>query len=519
MKQPEETQAGRGRRRPRAAADAAHAVFDRTRPYRHLRNPFTPPLVFSDDQVASIHAAALEIMRTQGMKVLSSDARTRYAQAGAEVDEATQIVRLDPQLITRALATAPHEITLHAPDPAHDMPLTSPAVAFAVTSGPPNISDSVKGRRAGTFEDFCNMMKLCQSFEVIHVLGGATEPQDIPVHIRHLEVTRAQLMLTDKVPFIFSRGHGQVADNFELIRIAHGLSPEEFRNKACVYTIINTNSPLQLDVPMADGIIDFAQAGQVLMITPFTLAGAMAPVTIAGALTLAHAEMLAGLTLAQIVRPGAPVVYGSFTSNVDMKSGSPAFGTPEYVKAAFGAGQLARYLKLPWRCSSATASNVPDEQSVYESQMSLWGALLGGANFILHAAGWLESGLTCSYEKFILDIEMLQMFAEVFQPVGATTADLAVEAVAEVGAGGHFFGCAHTMERYRSAFYAPLVSDWRNYGQWSEDGSKTATQRAAEIWQATLKRYVAPARDPAVVEALDAYVARRKEAGGAPPIS
>jgi trimethylamine--corrinoid protein Co-methyltransferase len=428
-------------------------------------------------------------------------------------------VRLDPALIARALASAPHEITLHAPDPAHDMPLTSPAVAFAVTSGPPNISDSVKGRRAGTFEDFCNMMKLCQSFEVIHVLGGATEPQDVPVNVRHLEVTRAQLLLTDKVPFVFSRGHGQIADNFELIRIAHGISAEEFRNKACVYTIINTNSPLQLDVPMAEGIIDFALAGQVLMITPFTLAGAMAPVTIAGALTLAHAEMLAGLTLAQIVRPGAPVVYGSFTSNVDMKSGSPAFGTPEYVKAAFGAGQLARHLNLPWRCSSATASNVPDEQSVYESQMSLWGALLGGANFILHAAGWLESGLTCNYEKFILDIEMLQMFAEVFQPVGAAPADLAVEAVAEVGPGGHFFGCAHTMERYRSAFYAPLVSDWRNFGQWSEDGARTATQRAAQIWQATLKRYVAPARDPAVVEALDAYVARRKEEGGAPPVT
>jgi trimethylamine--corrinoid protein Co-methyltransferase len=240
---------------------------------------------------------------------------------------------------------------------------------------------------------------------------------------------------------------------------------------------------------------------------------------VAGALTLAHAEFLAGLALAQITRPGAPVAYGSFTSNVDMKSGSPAFGTPEYVKAAFGAGQLARFLGLPWRSSNATASNAPDEQSVYESQMSLWGALFGGCNFVLHAAGWLESGLTTSYEKFILDIEMLQMFAEVFQPVGATPADLAVEAVAEVGPGGHFFGCAHTMERYRGAFYAPLVSDWRNYGSWAEDGAKTASQRATGIWQATLQRYVNPARDPAVVEALDAYVARRTEEGGAPPVT
>ena len=379
--------------------------------------------------------------------------------------------------------------------------------------------DAERGRRAGTFEDFCNLIKLCQTFEVIHVLGGATEPQDVAVNVRHLEVTRAQLLLCDKIPFIFSRGHGQVADNFELIRLAHGITAEEFRSRPCTYTIINTNSPLQLDVPMADGIVDFATAGQVLIITPFTLAGAMAPVTIAGALTLAHAEALAGLALAQIVRPGAPIVYGSFTSNVDMKSGSPAFGTPEYVKAAFGAGQMARFLGLPWRSSNATAANIPDAQSVYESQMSLWGALLGGCNFVLHAAGWLESGLTTSYEKFILDIEMLQMFAETFQPVGAAPSDLALEAVAEVGAGGHFFGCAHTMERYRSAFYAPLVSDWRNFGSWAEDGGKTATERASGIWKSALKGYVAPQRDQAVVEAIDAYVARRKEAGGASPVT
>jgi trimethylamine--corrinoid protein Co-methyltransferase len=518
MKQPEETVGRRSRRRP-GSADVSHAVFDRTRPYRHLRNPFAPMKVFSDDQVAAIHEAALVMLETQGMKVLSGDARVLYRKAGAEVDEATLNVRLDRELVSASLATTPHDITLHAVDPERHVPLSNQCVAFAPTSGPPNIMDTAGGRRAGTLQDFCNLVKLCQNFEVIHVLGGATEPQDIPVHIRHLEVTRAQLMLCDKIPFIFSRGHKQVADNFELIRLAHGISPEEFRSRPFTYTIINTNSPLQLDIPMADGIIDFATAGQVLIITPFTLAGAMAPVTVAGALTLAHAEALAGLTLAQIVRPGAPIVYGSFTSNVDMKSGSPAFGTPEYVKAAFGAGQLARFLGLPWRSSNATASNIPDAQSAYESQMSLWGALFGGCNFVLHAAGWLESGLTTSYEKFILDIEMLQMFAEVFQPVGASPSDIALEAVAEVGAGGHFFGCAHTMERYRSAFYAPLVSDWRNAGQWAEDGAKTATERATGIWQSELKRYVAPTRDPAIVEALDSYVARRKEEGGAPPVT
>ena len=518
MKQPDE-QLGRRNRRRATGAEVSHAVFDRTRSYRHLRNPFEPAKVFSDDQVAAIHEAALLMLEVQGMKVLSADARKRYHSAGAEVDASTQTVRFARELVGASLATAPHDITLHAVDPERHVPLSDRRVAFAPTSGPPNIMDTARGRRAGTLEDFCNLVKLCQSFEVIHILGGATEPQDIPVNVRHLHVTRAQLMLCDKIPFIFSRGHGQVADNFELIRLAHGITPEEFRSRPYTYTIINTNSPLQLDIPMADGIIDFAAAGQVLVITPFTLAGAMAPVTIAGALTLAHAEALAGLTLAQIVKPGAPIVYGSFTSNVDMKSGSPAFGTPEYVKAAFGAGQMARFLGLPWRSSNATASNIPDAQSAYESQMSLWGALFGGCNFVLHAAGWLESGLTTSYEKFILDIEMLQMFAEVFQPLGAAPSDLALEAVAEVGAGGHFFGCAHTMERYRSAFYAPLVSDWRNSGSWADDGSKTATERASGIWKDTLERYVAPPRDPAVAEALDSYVALRTAEGGAPPVS
>ncbi len=496
---------------------AESTSIDRTRAYRHLQNPFTPQRVFSDDQVASLHVAALQILENQGIKVLSADARRRYATGGATVDESTLIVRIDRGLVEESLATAPRGMTLHAVDPERNMPLDGRAVVLAPAAGAPNIMDARHGRRAGTFEHLCNGIKLSQSFEIIHVLGEIAEPQDIPVNVRHLEMVRAQLTLSDKIPHVYCRGHGQIVDALELIRIAHDLSPEEFRTRACTYTIINTNSPLQLDVPMGEGIIDFAEAGQVLMITPFTLAGAMAPVTLAGALALAHSEMLAGLVLAQLVRKGAPVVYGSFTSNVDMKSGSPAFGTPEYVKGCFGAGQLARYLGLPWRSSNATASNCADAQAAYESEMSLWGALMGGCNFILHAAGWVEGGLSSSYEKFILDVEMLQMFAEIFQPVGADAPDIALEAIAEVGAGGHFFGCAHTMERYRSAFYAPLVSDWRNLGAWTEDGAKTATQRALEIVDRTLGQYRAPPRDPAILEQLDDYVRKRTAEGGAAP--
>ena len=505
------------RARRRAPPAAASAADGRSRLYRTLRNPFQPWRVFSDDRVEALHLAALGILEEQGIKVLSADARARFRRAGATVDEATQLVCIDRGLVARSLASAPAKITLHSRNPARHVVLDGTALSFGPVSGPPHVMDLAGGRRVGALLDYANGVRLCQAFEVIQVLGAFTEPQDIAVECRQLEMLHAQLTLSDKIPHTYSRGHAQVADCFEQVRIAYGLSEEVFRDTPCTYTIINTNSPRVLDAPMADGIIDFALAGQVQMITPFTLAGAMAPVTIAGALTLAHAEMLGGLVLAQICRPGAPVVYGSFTSNVDMKSGSPAFGTPEYFKAQLGAGQMARFVGLPWRSSNATASNAPDAQGAYESQTSLFGALCGGANFVLHAAGWLESGLSASYEKFILDIEQLQMLAEMLQPLGATDDDFAVDAIVEAGPGGHFFGTQHTMARYRDAFYSPLVSDWRNYGAWSDAGAKTATERAAALWRSTLENFKPPALNPAILGALEEFRRRRIEAGGAPP--
>jgi trimethylamine--corrinoid protein Co-methyltransferase len=517
---PDQTRLQRLRRSRRPGIDPGEPRAARTTErYRQLRNPFVPLRVLSDDEVEQIHISALSILETIGMRVLLPDARRRLAAAGADVDSSTSMVRIDRGLVESALSTAPSMIEITAPEPARSVVLGDRHLAIAPVSGPPNATDLDRGRRPGSLRDFREMIMLTQSFDVVHLLGPVAEPQDVPTPLRHLEMTLAQLTLSDKIPFVFCRGQPQVYDCFAMIRAAHGISEEAFRDRPYTFTVVNTNSPLQLDIPMSQGIIDFAAAGQVVIVTPFTLAGAMAPVTVVGAVTLAHAEALAGVTLGQVTRPGAPMIYGGFTSNVDMKSGSPAFGTPEYVKACFAAGQLARRVGLPWRSSNATASNVADGQAVYESEMSLWGAFLGGCNVLMHGAGWLEGGLCTSYEKFILDIEMLQMLAEVFQPLVVSAEEIGTDAVAEVGPGGHFFSAAHTMQRYRTAFYAPLVSDWRNFGQWSEDGALTVTQRANKVWHKTLEQFVAPDHDPAMMEQLKEFVAKRTEEGGAAPES
>jgi trimethylamine--corrinoid protein Co-methyltransferase len=301
-----------------------------------------------------------------------------------------------------------------------------------------------------------------------------------------------------------------------MVRIARGVDAATLDREPSIFTVVNSSSPLRLDAPMLQGIIEFAQHNQVVCITPFTLAGAMAPVTIAGALVEQNAEALAGMVLTQVVRPGSPVIYGGFTSNVDMQSGAPAFGTPEFMRSAMVGGQLARRYHVPYRSSNVCAANALDAQAAYESVFSLWGAIMGGANLLMHGAGWMEGGLQASFEKMVLDAELLGMVEAFLEPVVVDDETLAVAAMAEVGPGGHFFGAQHTQSRYRTAFHKPMLSDWRNYETWQEAGSPELPSKANRIWKALLEAYVPPPIDPAIAEELDAFVARRVAEGGVP---
>jgi len=293
--------------------------------------------------------------------------------------------------------------------------------------------------------------------------------------------------------------------------IANGMSLEELALTPATMTNININSPRKLDDSMAYGAMQMAKMGQAVTVTPFTLMGAMTPTTMAGALAQQNAEALLGIALVQLTKAGAPVVYGGFTSNVDMRSGAPAFGTPENCLANMASGQMARRYNLPYRTSACNASNAVDGQAVYETQMALWGSVMGHGNLIYHAAGWLDGGLVASFEKIIMDCEMLQHMAAMLRPLKIDRIEIGIEAMDEVGPGGHFFGSSHTMERYQNAFYQPFLSDWKNHESWVEAGSKDATMRATEIWQKILAEFEPPNIDLAKREALECYVAKRKE--------
>lgn len=484
-------------------------------PRRKLKRMFPPMEIVSADELESIHRASLKVLSEIGMDFTLPEAREILKKAGAKVEG--ERVRFDPAMIEELISLAPSEFTFHARNPENSQQIGANNITFGCVASPPNCSDMDSGRRTGNHADYRNFVKLAQYFNCIGFLAGyPVEPIDIHASIRHLEALRDAVLLTDKPFHAYSLGTERIRDGIEIARIARGVSHEQLEKEPSLFTIINTNSPLKLDTPMLQGILEMSSRNQIVCITPFTLAGAMAPVTVAGALVEQNAEALAGIAFTQLVRKGAPVIYGGFTSNVDMKSGAPAFGTPEYMKSTIVGGQLARRYKVPFRTSNTCAANTVDAQAAYESVFSLWGLTMGGGNLIMHGAGWLEGGLVASFEKFVLDCDLIQMVSEFMQPLETTEDALGVEAIREVGPGGHFFGAQHTLARYSNAFYSPIVSDWRNNQQWLAAGKPEAMQKANLVWKQALADYQEPPIDQAVRDELNAFVDRRKAEGGAP---
>jgi trimethylamine---corrinoid protein Co-methyltransferase len=505
--------AGRRRRRGVERAGASAAAQTVAQP----QAPFAPLEILSKDELESIHQAALTVLKEIGIDFLHDGARAMLKEAGADVDPASQRVRFDPALVEARIGVAPREFTLHARNPARNLAIGGRHVAFGSVASAPNAFDRSGGRRPGNHRDYQTFIRLGQSFDSIHFWGGyPVEPVDIHASIRHLDALFDMLTLSDKPIHAYSLGRERNLDAIEMVRIARGIDESTLEQEPSLFTVINSSSPLRLDSPMLEGVIQMARLNQVVVLTPFTLAGAMAPVTLAGALAQQHAEALAGLVMTQVVRPGAPFVYGGFTSNVDMKSGAPAFGTPEYMKTAIVGGQLARRLGVPYRSSNTNAANSLDAQAAYESVFSLWGAIMGGVNFLMHGAGWMEGGLQASFAKMALDADLLAMVADFLRPLRVDESELALEAMREVGPGGHFFGAEHTQSRYRTAFFPPMISDWRNFESWREAGSPTAEDTAERIVAARLRDYAPPPFEPERREALEAFVQRRKAEGGAP---
>ena len=507
----------RGGGRAGNAARRGHAVIEQM-PWRLPVNLDRPTEPLDEAGIAALHDGAMRILEEIGVAFLNPEALEIFRAAGCRVEG--ELVRMDRDFVMEMVGKAPSSFTLTPRNPDRKLVIGENYILFGNVSSPPNYWDMEIGRKVpGTREQCANLLKLTQYFNCIHFAGGyPVEPVDLHASIRHLDVLFDKLTLTDKVMHAYSLGPERVEDVMEMVRIAGGLSHEEFEATPRMYTNINSTSPLKHDHPMIDGCLRLIRRGQAVIVSPFTLAGAMAPVTMAGAVAQSLAEALCAIALFQYVRPGCPCAIGTFTSNVDMKSGAPAFGTPEYMRATQMTGQMARFYGLPLRSSGVCAANVPDGQAMWETSNSLWAAVQSGTNMVYHAAGWLEGGLIASPEKFIMDCELLQQIQRYLEPATFATGpdEIALEAIREVGQSGHFFGIQHTQDRYTTAFYQPFLSDWKNFEAWQADGAVWTPERAHRMFKEIIASFEPPAMDPAIREELAAFVDRRKAEGGAP---
>ncbi len=493
-----------GRRQKRSGAQLASGV-----PYitRHL----PPHDILSEESLARIEETADTILAEIGIEFRDDPAALDlWRGAGAEVEGVR--VRFPKGLVQELVKTAPREFTQHARNPANNVRIGGSSVVFAPAYGSPFVMDLDEGRRYGTIEDFRNFIKLAQSSPWLHHSGGTIcEPVDVPVNKRHLDMVQAHITFSDR-PFLGSvTAEERAEDSIDMARILFGA---DFVEENCVIMgNLNVNSPLVWDGTMTKVLRAYARANQGTVLVPFILGGAMGPVTTAGAIAQAHAETLAGCALTQLVRPGAPVIYGNFLSSMSLRSGSPTFGTPEPAAGSLVVGQLARRAGLPLRCAgNFTTSKLPDAHAMNEGTMSMLSAIHCGANFILHSAGFLDGLLSMSYEKFMMDADFCGALHTYLGSVVVDDNSLALDAFREVGPGNHFFGCEHTMRNYETAFFDAGIADNDPFEKWQENGSVDAATRANRAWKETLAAYEAPPLEAAIDEALSDFVARRKAA-------
>ena len=491
------------RRSARGRPSVLHAPF--------ITRKIAPFDVLSEEGLEIIEANAETILEETGVEFREdAEALALWRDAGADVDG--ERVRLPRGLARRLIASAPDRFVQHARNPSRSVEIGGGNTVFAPVYGPPFVSDIDGGRRYATIADFENFVKLAYSHPGLHHSGGTVcEPVDLPVNKRHLDMVYAHIRYSDK-PFMGSVTHPDRAlDTLEMARIVFG---EAFlETNTVLVSLINANSPMTWDATMLGALKNYARANQAVITTPFILAGAMSPVTVAGTLAQTLAEAMAGMAFAQLCRPGAPVIFGSFASSISMQSGAPTFGTPEPALVLYACAQLARRLGVPFRSGgSLCGSKVPDAQAAFESANTLLPTVLGGVNFVLHAAGWLEGGLVSSYEKFMMDADQCAMMRTLLEGVDLSDNGQAMDAIREVGPGAHFLGCAHTQANFETAFYRSTIADNATYEQWSAEGGRDAYSRSADLVRKTLAEYEAPELDPAIDEALQAFMAERKAA-------
>ena len=464
--------------------------------------------ILSEEAMATLDRGWRRIVSEIGVEFILPEAVEVFAAAGQRTEDAK--VWLDPDFVMEQVGKAPKEFDLQARNPEQSVHVGGDGMAFGSVYGPPFVRDG-DVRREATMADFENFCRLSQAFPQLDSAGGTIcEPNDVPLDSRHLDMVYALQTLTDK-PYMGSVTSGpNAADTIAMTEILFG-GRETIEQTPAVISLINVNSPLRYDDRMLAAMFEYVRAGQPVVLTPFLLMGAMSPVSVPASLVQQMAEALAGIALSQLLRPGCPVVFGSFLSNTDMQSGSPSFGTPESAVGLLCTGQIARSFGLPWRSGGGlTSSQTADAQAAYEAMMTMLPTFLAGANWVMHSAGWLESGLVSCYEKFVIDIEILRMLQEEFTPLEVDEASLAFDAHLEVGQGGHFLGAAHTLERFRDCFYRPLLSSTENFERWNRLGARDAAERAGEIWRATLEEYEQPTLDEGVRAELEAYVTRRR---------